>query len=81
MTLSPSVICYDTTNFYTYIEEPKSSKLANTCHSKDSKNYLRHIGLLMAVEKSFGIPLISRIYRANCHGSKLFSLILSLITP
>lgn len=77
MGLSPSVICYDTTNFYTYIEEPKRSELANTCHSKDSKNHLRHVGLLMAVEKSFGIPLISRVYRANCHDSKLFSLILA----
>jgi transposase len=77
MGLSPSVICYDTTNFFTYIEEPKRSQLANTCHSKDSKNHLRHVGLLMAVEKSFGIPLTSRVYRANCHDSKLFSFILA----
>ena len=77
MGLSPSVICYDTTNFFTYIEEPKRSELANTCHSKDSKNHLKHVGLLMAVEKSFGIPLISRVYRANCHDSKLFSFILA----
>ncbi len=33
MGLSPNVICYDTTNFFTYIEEPKRSELANTCHS------------------------------------------------
>ena len=77
MDLSPDVICYDTTNFFTYIEEPKRSKIANTCHSKDSKNHLNHVGLLMAVEKSFGIPLISRVYRANCHDSKLFSHILA----
>ena len=55
----------------------KRSELANTCHSKDSKNSLNHVGLLMAVEKSFGIPLISRVYRANCHDSKLFSHILA----
>lgn len=77
MGLSPSVICYDATNFFTYIEEPKRSKIANSCHSKDSKNHLNHVGLLMAVEKSFGIPLISRVYRANCHDSKLFSHILA----
>ncbi len=75
--LSSNAICYDTTNFFTYIEEPKRSKLANSCHSKDSKNHLKHVGLLMAVEKSYGIPLISRIYRANCHDSKLFSFILT----
>lgn len=77
MGISPDVICYDTTNFFTYFEEPKRSEIANSCHSKDSKNHLHHIGLLMAVEKSFGIPLISRIYRPNCHDSKLFSHILA----
>ena len=77
MKLSSNVICYDTTNFFTYIEEPKRSKIANPCHSKDSKNHLNHVGLLMAVEKSFGIPLISRIYRPNCHDSKLFSHVLT----
>ena len=70
-------MCYDATNFFTYIEEPKRSKIANPCHSKDSKNHLNHVGLLMAVEKSFGIPLISRVYRPNCHDSKLFSHILA----
>jgi transposase len=77
MGLSPQVICYDTTNFYTYIDEPARSKLAKACHSKDSKHHLKHIGLLMAVEKSYGIPLISRVYRANSHDSKLFSFILA----
>ena len=77
MGLSSNVICYDATNFFTYIEEPKRSRIANSCHSKDSKNHLNHVGLLMAVEKSFGIPLISRVYRPNCHDSKLFSHILA----
>jgi len=77
MGLSPETICYDTTNFYTYIDEPKRSELANTCHSKDSKHHLRHVGLLMAVEKSHGIPLLSRVYRANSHDSKVFSAILA----
>ena len=77
MGLSPETICYDTTNFYTYVDEPKRSELANTCHSKDSKHHLRHVGLLMAVEKSHGIPLMSRVYRANSHDSKVFSTILA----
>lgn len=75
--ISPSVICYDTTNFYTYIDEPKRSELANTCHSKDAKHHLKHVGLLMAVDRVYGIPLVNRIYRANCHDSKVFSFILS----
>jgi transposase len=71
------VICYDTTNFYTFIDEPARSRLAGTCHSKDGKHHLRHVGLLMAVEKSHGVPLMSRVYQANRHDSKMFSCILS----
>lgn len=73
MGLSPQVFCYDTTNFYTYFEAPKRSELARTCHSKDSKHHLRHVGLLMAVDKAYGLPLLSRVYRANSHDSKVFS--------
>lgn len=75
--LSPSTICYDTTNFYTYIEEPQRSALAITCHSKASKHHLKHVGLLMAVDREHGIPLVNRVYRANGHDSKVFSAILS----
>jgi transposase len=77
MGLSPSLIFYDTTNFFTYIQKPARSALANTCHSKDSKNHLNHVGLLMAVEKSHKIPLLSQVYQANRHDSKLFSCILA----
>jgi transposase len=77
MGLSPAVICYDTTNFYTYIDEPKRSQLACPCHSKDGKHHLKHVGLLMAVEKTHGVPVMSRIYQANRHDSKIFSCILS----
>ena len=75
--LSPSVICYDTTNFFTYIDEPKHSELAQSCQSKDSKHHLKPVGLLMAVDRAYGIPLVNRVYRANCHDSKVFSVILA----
>lgn len=75
--LAPETVCYDTTNFYTYVDEPKRSELANTCHSKDSKHHLRHVGLLMAVERAHGLPLMSRVYQANRHDSKVFSKILA----
>jgi transposase len=77
MGLSPETFFYDTTNFYTYIEQPKRSQLANTCHSKQSKHHLRHVGLLMAVERTHGLPLMSRVYRANRHDTRLFSAILA----
>lgn len=75
--LSPGVFIYDTTNFFTYIQEPKRSEMAHTCHSKDSKHHLKHIGLLLAVEKDHGIPVVSQIYQANRHDSKIFSRILA----
>lgn len=77
MGLSSSVICYDTSNFYTYIDEPVRSELANTCYGKDSKDHLKHVGLLMAVERNHGVPLLSQVYRANCHDTKVFSCILA----
>ena len=77
MELSPSLICYDTTNFYTYMQHPMRSALARTCHSKDSKNHLNHVGLLMAVEKKHRIPLLSQVYQANRHDSRVFSHILA----
>lgn len=77
MGLSPSVICYDTSNFYTYIEEPTRSELAHTCHSKAAKHHLKHVRLLMTVERSHGVPLVSNVYQANRHDSKVFSCVLA----
>jgi hypothetical protein len=77
MGLAPSLICYDTTNFFTYIQPPKRATLAQTCHSKDSKNHLNHVGLLMAVESAHKIPLLSQVYQANRHDSRVFSCILA----
>jgi len=77
MNLSPNAICYDTTNLYTYIEEPTRSQLARTCNSKHCKHHLKHVGLLMAVERTHGIPLVSNVYQANRHDSKVFSCILA----
>ena len=77
MNLSPNAICYDTTNLYTYMEEPTRSQLAQTCNSKHCKHHLKHVGLLMAVERTHGIPLVSNVYQANRHDSKVFSCILA----
>jgi transposase len=77
MGLSAETIFYDTTNFFTYLDQARPSELAQTCHSKDSKHHLRQVGLLMAVEKTYGVPLFSRVYQANRHDSKVFSQALS----
>ena len=64
---------YDTTNFFTYIEEPVRSRLARSTHSKDGRHHLRHVGLALCVDKEWGLPLFHRIYRGNAHDSKAFT--------
>ena len=71
--LSDDVFFYDTTNFFTYIEEPVRSLLAKTGHNKDSKHHLKQVGLAMCVEKEWGIPLFHSLYRGNSHDTKTFA--------
>ena len=77
MGLSPSVSCYDTTNFYTYIEEPtRSPGLVYTCHSKAAKHHLKHVGL----DGCGKVPRVhhsENVYQANRHDSKVFSCVLA----
>lgn len=68
---------YDTTNFFTYIEEPVRSRLARTAHGKDGRHHLRHVGLALCVDKEWGLPLFHRIYRGNAHDSKVFAAVVS----
>ena len=79
--LSEEVFFYDTTNFFTYIEEPVRSLLAKSGHNKDSHHHLKQVGLAMCVEKEWGIPLFHCLYRGNSHDTKTFAgLIDDLIT-
>lgn len=71
--LTGDVLFYDTTNFFTYIEEPVRAKLARTGHNKDSHHHLRQVGLAMCVEKEWGIPLFHRLYRGNSQDVKTFT--------
>ena len=71
--LSAEALLYDTTNFFTYIEEPARSKLARTGHNKECRHHLKQIGLAMCVERQWGIPLLHRIYRGNCQDTRTFS--------
>lgn len=77
--ITSDVLLYDTTNFFTYIEEPVRSKLARTGHSKEGRDNKKQIGLSMCVDKEFGIPMFYRIYRGNSHDSKTFSGIIDMM--
>jgi len=71
--LFADTLLYDTTNFFTYIEEPVRSKMARTGHNKEARHHLRQIGLSLCVDKEWGIPLFYRLYRGNAQDAKTFS--------
>jgi transposase len=60
---------YDTTNYYNYWDVTTDSALAHMTKSKAGKNNLRHIGLALAVDREYGMPLFFRLYPANEHDS------------
>ncbi len=74
-----SVTLYDTTNFFTYIDEPTNSKLAKTGHSKEFRHHLRQVGLALATDKLYGIPFFYRVYRGNSHDSKTFGAVVDTL--
>lgn len=71
--LSSDALIYDTTNFFTYIEEPTRSHLARNGHNKALQHHLKQVGLAVCVDKEWGIPLFHRLYRGNSQDVKTFS--------
>lgn len=68
-----SILLYDTTNFFTYIEPPVRAQLARTGHNKDAHHHLRQVGLALCVDKTWGLPLFYRLYRGNSQDARTFS--------
>jgi len=68
-----NILLYDTTNFFTYIEEPVRARLARTGHNKDAHHHLRQVGLALCVDKTWGLPLFYRLYRGNGQDAKTFA--------
>ncbi len=71
--VSDHILFYDTTNFFTYIEEPVRASLARTGHNKECHHHRRQVGLALCVEKTWGLPLFHRLYRGNAHDTKTFA--------
>jgi transposase len=67
--ISMDSMIYDTTNYYNYWDVTTESELARMTKSKAGKDNLRHIGLALAVDREFGMPLFFRLYPANEHDS------------
>jgi transposase len=68
-----SVLFYDTTNFYTFIDSfNEAPSLAQRGKSKEKRTDLRIVGLALLVTKDFHIPLFHQVYAGNIHDSTSF---------
>lgn len=74
-TLYPSdngCFLFDTTNFYTFMGSKTKSDLAKRGKNKESKDWLRQIGMAFLVSRNSRLPLFYREYEGNTHDSKVF---------
>lgn len=70
--IKPSMMFFDTTNFFTYIEN--GEEIPRKGKSKEMRYNKNLIGLGMAVTDE-NIPLLSESYPGNIYDSKIFSII------
>ena len=60
-----SELCFDPTNFSTYIEEHKNQKIMQFGRAKDGRKGFRQVNLSLLVTKKEGIPLWHHTYDGN----------------
>jgi transposase len=77
--ISLDTLMYDTMNYYNYWDVTTPSELSAMTKSKAGKDNLRHIGLALAVDRDWGVPLFFRLYPANEHDSKVIQKILDAL--
>lgn len=77
--ISLDTLIYDTTNYYNYWDAATPSELSAMTKSKAGKDNLRHIGLALAVDRDWGVPLFFRLYPANEHDSKVIQKMLDAL--
>lgn len=72
-----SSICYDGTNFYTFIDTFNTKcKMAKRGKNKQGRNNLRQISYALFLSAHGHIPLFYEVYEGNRHDAKQFPLIL-----
>ncbi len=74
---SSDCFMFDTTNYYTFMASDTASDLAQRGKNKEGRNWLRQIGVALAVSRDKRIPLFYREYAGNRHDSKLFQQIIT----
>ncbi len=65
-------VLYDATNCYTFINDATPASVAQRGHNKAGRDERRQIGIALAATRDGGIPLLSLVYRGNCHDARLF---------
>lgn len=66
-------LCFDCTNFDTFIDSRTPSQLAQRGHAKSKRSDLRVVGLGLLVSTDFNIPLFFQTYAGNQHDSVTFA--------
>jgi transposase len=71
--LDPSLLLYDTTNFFTFISTTNErAALPARGHSKAKRHDLRQVGLALLVTRDFSVPLLHHLYAGNTPDVTLF---------
>jgi len=71
--LSPKLLFYDLTNFFTYIDSTNErSELAKRGRNKQKRHDLKQFGLAQVVTKDFLLPVCSTVYAGNKTDKELF---------
>ncbi len=64
--VSPRLLAYDTTNFYTYIATTNTrTQLAQRGHNKQGRHNLRQVGLSYVLDGEQGLSLCHHVYRGD----------------
>lgn len=58
-------LCFDCTNFDTFLDSRTASALAQRGHAKSKRADLRVVGLALMVSTDFHVPLFSHVYAGN----------------
>lgn len=74
-----SELCFDPTNFSTYIEEHKNQRIMQFGHAKDGRKGFRQVNLSLLVTKNEGIPLWHHTYDGNINDVAEFKEFIKLL--
>lgn len=71
--LSPKLLFYDLTNFFTYIDSAnKRPELAKRGRNKQKRHDLKQFGLIQVVTRDFLLPVFTSVYAGNKTDKELF---------